>query len=51
MEQKAANEARMNKLNKEEIKEECWELFKEQEKAKEDKWDRKGKKYLVNRAL
>ena len=50
-EQKAANEARMDELNKEEIEEECRELFKEQEKAKEDEWDRKGKKYLVIRAL
>ena len=37
LEQKAANKARIDKLNKEEIKAECRELFNKQERAKEAK--------------
>jgi hypothetical protein len=33
----------MEKLNKEEIKDECQELFNIQERAKKAKWDQKGR--------
>jgi len=51
LEQKAINEEKMDKLNKEEIKDECRELFNIQERAKEAEWDRKGRAWPKNRAL
>jgi hypothetical protein len=49
-EQKKANEEKMDKLNDEEIEEECQEAFNQQERAKEAEWDRKGRRWPTNRA-